>query len=71
MTSTFKATFITALAKKDVETRQSLPIPINRSCFQAKATALPHQVRDLAELLAQIAAHELMQEKAANQETVQ
>ena len=72
MSRPLKPNFYDANSKKVGHTRFCVPIPNNRSCFlQAQATALPHQVRDLAELLAQIAAHELMQEKAANQETVQ
>ena len=72
MSTPLKPNLYDANSKKVGHTRFCVPIPNNRSCFlQAQATALPHQVRDLAELLAQIAAHELMQEKAANQETVQ
>ena len=71
MSRPLKPNFYDANSKKVGHTRFCVPIPDNQSCFLAQATALPAQVRDLAELLAQIAAHELMQEKAANQETVQ
>ena len=71
MGTPLKSNFFDANSKKVGHTRFCVPIPTNQSCFLAQATALPAQVRDLAELLAQIAAHELMQEKAANQETVQ
>ena len=65
MTSTFKATFITALAKKDVETRQSLPIPINRvDAAATKPTFLSAPVRDLADLLAQIAVEKFINKPA-------
>ena len=71
MSTPLKPNFYDANSKKVGHTRFCVPIPDNQSCFLAQATALPAQVRDLAELLAQIAVHELMQEKAANQETVQ
>ena len=71
MSTPLKPKFFDANSKKVGHTRFCVPIPTNQSCFLAQATALPAQVRDLADLLAQIAAHELMQEKAANQETVQ
>ena len=71
MSTPLKPNFFDANSKKVGHTRFCVPIPTNQSCFLAQATALPPQVRDLAELLAQIAVHELMQEKAANQETVQ
>ena len=71
MSTPLKPNFFDANSKKVGHSRFCVPIPDNQSCFLAQATALPAQVRDLAELLAQIAAHELMQEKAANQETVQ
>lgn len=53
------------LPKKFCNTQCSVPIPNNRSCSKAQAQTLPTQVRDLAELLAQIAADELIQVKTA------
>ena len=69
MSTPLKPNFFDANSKKVGHTRFCVPIPNNRSCFlQAQATALPAQVRDLADLLAQIAADELMQEKSARKE---
>ena len=63
MSTPLKPNFFDANSKK--VGHFCVPIPDNQSCFLAQATALPAQVRDLAELLAQIAADELMQEQAA------
>ncbi len=63
-----KPQFLHADRKKVENTGSDEPIPTNQSCFLAQATALPAQVRDLADLLAQIAADELMQEQAARKE---
>ena len=69
MSKPLKPNFFHVNQKNDGNTPFDVPIPNNRSCFlQAQATALPHQVRDLAELLAQIAADELMQEKSVRKE---
>ena len=67
MGTPLKPNFYDANSKKVGHTRFCVPIPNNQSCL-AQATALPAQVRDLAELLAQIAADELMQEQAARKE---
>ena len=71
MSPPLKPTFFDANSNKVGHTRFCVPIPDNQSCFLAQATALPPQVRDLAELLAQIAADELMQEQAARKESGQ
>ena len=68
MSTPLKPNFFDANSKKVGHTRFCVPIPTNQSCFLAQATALPPQVRDLAELLAQIAADELMQEKSVRKE---
>ena len=69
MSKPLKPNFFHVNQKNDGNTPFDVPIPNNRSCFlQAQATALPAQVRDLADLLAQIAADELMQEQAARKE---
>ena len=68
MGTPLKSNFFDANSKKVGHTRFCVPIPTNQSCFLAQATALPPQVRDLAELLAQIAADELMQEKSVLKE---
>jgi hypothetical protein len=68
MSTPLKPNFSDAISKKAGHTRFCVPIPTNQSCFLAQATALPAQVRDLADLLAQIAADELMQEQAARKE---
>ena len=68
MGTPLKSNFFDANSKKVGHTRFCVPIPTNQSCFLAQATALPAQVRDLADLLAQIAADELMQEQAARKE---
>lgn len=68
MSTPLKPKFFDANSKKVGHTRFCVPIPTNQSCFLAQATALPPQVRDLAELLAQIAADELMQEKSVLKE---
>ena len=68
MGTPLKSNFFDANSKKVGHTRFCVPIPTNQSCFLAQATALPAQVRDLAELLAQIAADELMQEKSVRKE---
>ena len=68
MGTPLKPNFFDANSKKVGHTRFCVPIPTNQSCFLAQATALPPQVRDLAELLAQIAADELMQEKSVLKE---
>lgn len=68
MGTPLKPNFFDANSKKVGHTRFCVPIPTNQSCFLAQATALPAQVRDLADLLAQIAADELMQEQAARKE---
>ena len=67
MSRPLKPNFFDANSKKVGHTRFCVPIPNNQSCL-AHATALPTPVRDLAELLAQIAADELMQEQAARKE---
>ena len=68
MSRPLKPNFFDANSKKVGHTRFCVPIPDNQSCFLAQTTALPAQVRDLAELLAQIAADELMQEKSVRKE---
>ena len=68
MGTPLKSNFFDANSKKVGHTRFCVPIPTNQSCFLAQATALPAQVRDLADLLAQIAADELMQEKSVRKE---
>ena len=68
MSTPLKPNFSDAISKKAGHTRFCVPIPNNQSFFLAQVTALPAQVRDLAELLAQIAADELMQEKSARKE---
>ena len=68
MSTPLKPNLYDANSKKVGHTRCCVPIHDNQSCFLAQATALPAQVRDLAELLAQIAADELMQEQAARTE---
>lgn len=57
--------FFDAPHQKVGNTPSGVPIPDKRSCGQVQTTALPPHVRDLAELLAQIAADEFMQMKAA------
>ena len=71
MSAPLKPQFFHANRKNVENTRCDVPIPNNQSCFFVHATALPPQVRDLAELLAQIAADELMQEQAARKESGQ
>ena len=68
MGTPLKPNFFDANSKKVGHTRFCVPIPTNQSCFLAQATASPAQVRDLADLLAQIAADELMQEKSVRKE---
>lgn len=68
MSSALNTNFSDELPKKVGNTHCSVPIPNNRSCSKAKAQNLPPQVRDLAELLAQIAADDFLQMKAARKD---
>ena len=68
MSTPLKPNLYDANSKKVGHTRFCVPIPDNQSCFLAQATALPAQVRDLAELLAQIAADDFLQMNAARKE---
>ena len=68
MSTPLKPNFFDANSKKVGHSRFCVPIPDNQSCFLAQATALPTPVRDLAELLAQIAADDFLQMKAARKD---
>lgn len=68
MSAALNTNFSDDLPKKVGPTHCSLPIPNNRSCSKAQAQNLPPQARDLAELLAQIAADDFLQMNAARKE---
>lgn len=68
MSSSVHPHFFDALPQKVGNRLNGVPIPNKRSCGQVQTTDLPPQVRDLAELLAQIAADEFLRMRAAHKE---